>query len=293
MLTSLQPDFCICCHSRLGGYDEFCEKCQTPISLSQSVIAQGGGHNFISILGASNAGKTNYVGLLLDMLGKCDDRFGGTGASAFTVDLQESVVSALENRTFPEKTPTEADAWHWLHCKLSMKEKKGTRNLDLISPDFAGEAIAAEISNPGMYPAVEQVVTRSMGLMILCDSLKVRDQGSTEDLFAMKLATYIAERHLLFSDEAQDSDGPALAIVFTKCDTCDEAMNDPAQFARNNTSRLHDFCNKTFSRVQYFAAGIVGSTGMLSDSRGRQMRVPFHVQPHGILEPLQWLVAST
>ena len=109
--------------------------------------------------------------------------------------------TSLKRRTFPEKTPSEADAWQWLHCKLTVASKKSVSSFDLISPDFAGEAIATEISRPGLYPAVEHVVTQSSGIMILCDSLRVRDHGAGEDLFAMKLATYIAERHGLYGEK--------------------------------------------------------------------------------------------
>lgn len=290
---ALDHYFCACCSSRLDDGVDYCGKCQAPVSLSQSVAVQGGGHNFISVLGASNAGKTVYLGLLLDILSKGSDEFRGAAASSFSVELQEYVVTELERRSFPEKTPSEADAWQWLHCKLTMAHKKSTRSADLISPDFAGEAIAMEISRPGLYPAVEHVVTRSSGIMILCDSVRVRDQGAGEDLFAMKLATYIAEHHELFGETSGgQGKGPSVAVVFTKCDACPEAVEAPSTFAANNTARLYDFCRRTFKRVEFFAAGVAGSTGVLADCKGWQMRVPFHIQPYGVLEPLRWIVAQ-
>ncbi len=284
---------CACCDTRLSASDEFCNECQTPASLSKTVATRVGTQNFVSVLGPSNAGKTVYLGLLLDMLSKGDVAFRGMASSAFSVDLQEQVVMALERRTFPEKTPSEADAWKWLHCQISIAEKKSTRNVDLISPDFAGEAIAMEVNQAGIYPAIQHVVRKSSGLMILCDSMRVRDGGSGEDLFAMKLASYIAELHGLASDGKRGrSTGPAVAIVFTKCDGCPEAIEDPAAFASNNTSRLFEYCSRTFSRHAFFAASVAGSSGMLADSSGRQMRVPFHIQPHGVIEPLQWIVSQ-
>jgi hypothetical protein len=290
---TLDPTFCICCQSQFVRNEDYCHKCQTPVSLSQSVVAQGGGHTFISVLGASNAGKTVYLGLLLDILSKGPEDFRGAAASSFSVDLQDYVVNELEKRCFPEKTPSEADAWQWLHCKLTMVQKKSNRTADLISPDFAGEAIATEISRPGLYPAVKNVVSRSSGLLILCDSVRVRDQGAGEDLFAMKLATYIAEHHKLYGENfGKRGKGPSLAVVFTKCDACPEAVKDPSVFAANNTPRLYDFCRQTFRRVEFFSAGVAGSTGVLADSRGLQMCVPFHIQPYGVLEPLRWILDS-
>lgn len=290
---SITSSFCACCSASLEIRDEYCRECQMPVSLTNSVNAHGGGHSFISVLGASNAGKTVYLGLLLDILSKGADDFRGTAASSFSVDLQAYVVNELERRAFPEKTPTEADTWQWLHYKLTMADRKSTRTADLISPDFAGEAIASEISRPGLYPAVAHVVSRSNGLMILCDSVRVRDEGAGEDLFAMKLATYIAERHELYGENfGKRGKGPSIAIVFTKCDACPESVIEPAAFAANNTPRLHDFCRQTFRRVKYFSAGVAGSTGVIADSKGLQMCVPFHIQPYGVLEPLRWILAS-
>ncbi len=283
---------CVCCGRRLAERDEYCMDCQTPASLSQTVSMRGSENQFVSVLGASNAGKTVYLGLLLDILSKGPEDFRGMASSAFSVELQEQVVTALEHRMFPEKTPAEADAWKWLHCQISVTQKKETMEVDLISPDFAGEAIAMEINQAGLYPAIQHIVAKSTGILILCDSMRVRDEGSGEDLFAMKLATYIAGRHGLASDGKLKNrhPGPSIAIVFTKCDGCPEATQDPTQFAANNTPRLFEFCRRTFIRHAFFAASVAGNSGLLADSTGLQMRIPFHVEPRGIVQPLQWVV---
>ncbi len=286
---------CACCGLRLSERAEYCPDCQTPVSVSHTVATRIGTQNFVSVLGASNAGKTVYLGLLLDILSKGPEEFRGIANSAFSVDLQEQVVTALERRTFPEKTPSEADVWKWLHCQISIGEKKSMRSVDLISPDFAGEAIAMEVNQAGLYPAIQHVVKKSNGVLILCDSMRVRDEGSGEDLFAMKLASYIAQLHGLSSDGSRGKDhtaGPAVAIVFTKCDGCPEAIEDPALFAANNTSRLFEFCRRTFARHAFFAASVAGSSGVLVDMDGRQMRIPFHIEPHGVIEPLKWIVCQ-
>lgn len=284
---------CVCCGRRLGERDEYCTDCQAPASVSQTVVMRGGEHCFVSVLGASNAGKTVYLGLLLDILNKGPEEFRGMASSAFSVDLQEQVITALEHRMFPEKTPAEADAWKWLHCQISMTDKKDSVDVDLISPDFAGEAIAMEINQSGLYPAIQNIVTKSTGLLILCDSMRVRDEGSAEDLFAMKLASYIAQLHGLSSDGKRlrsRTHGPSLAIVFTKCDGCPEATQDPTQFAANNTPRLFEFCRRTFPRHAFFAASVAGNSGMITDHTGLKMRMPFHIEPRGVLQPLQWVV---
>lgn len=295
------PVPCACCDQRLPEGQEFCSECQTPASLSHTVATRVGNKNFVSVLGASNAGKTVYLGLLLDILSNGSEDFRGTTTSAFSIDLQEQVISALENRTFPEKTPSEADSWKWVHCQISIAEKKSRRYVDLISPDFAGEAIAMEVNHAGMYPAISHVVTKSSGLLILCDSMRVRDAGSGEDIFALKLASYIATLHGLSGNDSSGNEksgnrtqtsSPAVAIVFTKCDGCPEAIADPSSFAAHNTPRLFEFCKRTFARHSFFAASVAGRSGLLSDSSGRGMRFPFHIQPHGVVEPLRWLVGK-
>lgn len=287
---------CVCCQRHLTQRDDYCPDCQTPSSLSRTVASRSGEQNFVSVLGASNAGKTVYLGLLLDILSKGSDDFRGMASNSSSIDLQEQVVTALERRSFPEKTPSEADAWKWMHCQVSMTKRKNTHEIDLISPDFAGEAIAMEIQREGMYPAIGHVVDQSVGLMVLCDSMRVRDDGSGEDLFAMKLASYVAERHGITSDNRggrKRPTGPAIAIVFTKCDGCPEAIEDPATFAANNTPRLFEYCRRTFPNHEYFAASVAGSSGILADARGLQMQVPFHIQPRGVVEPLQWIVSRS
>lgn len=283
---------CICCENWVSDSDTYCRTCQTPIGLSLSAMQRRGIQSFFSVLGASNAGKTVYLGLLLDLLSKGSDRMRGLATGAFSVSLQHQVVTALERRIFPDKTPNEADHWKWLHCQVTVSGGEQDRHVDLIAPDFAGEAIAAEIDQAGIFPAIRHVVSKSAGLLILCDSVKVRDAGPSEDLFAMKVAAYIAQSQDCRPEPGQGprEDGPAVAIVFTKCDGCPEAERVPAEFAASHTPRLMEFCRQTFARHEFFAAGVVGSAGTLIDDSGRRLNVPLHVEPRGISEPLEWLV---
>jgi hypothetical protein len=273
--------------------------------LSRIVASRSGVQNFVSVLGASNAGKTVYLGLLLDILSKGSNEFRGLPSNAASIELQEQVVTALERRSFPEKTPSESERWKWMHCQLSLpgQRRPGKRQadhdgqqIDLVSPDFAGEAIALEVQRAGMYPAIRHIVKKSVGILVLCDSTRVRDQGATEDLFAMKLASYIAEQHGLSSDLAgrrKPIAGPSVAVVFTKSDQCPDAIEDASSFAANNTPRLYEYCRRTFAHHQYFAVAVAGSSGLLADTNQLRMRVPFHVQPNGIVDPLRWIVSRS
>ena len=247
---------------------------------------------FISVLGASNAGKTVYLGLLLDMLGSHCSPIRGTAQGTFSISLQEQVVNALQTCRFPEKTPTESDLWKWLHCELSWtKAKKNTKQIDFIAPDFAGEAVAAELEHAGSFPAISAVVSRSCGVLILCDSAEVRDSGPREDLFAMKLASYISESHPQ-SARSKQSSLPAVAVVFTKSDTCPEAEEDPDRFAQNNMPRFVDFCRRKLPIHRFFAASVSGATCMVDDDELGYRYLPLHIEPRGIIQPLQWLVSN-
>lgn len=284
---------CACCGTELSDDDVFCSDCQTPADLSRMIATRKIPQRYVSVLGASGAGKTVYLGLLLDILNKGDSKLKGLATNAFSVALQEQVVTALEHRIFPDKTPSEADGWKWVHCEVTITERDKAKQLDLVAPDFAGEAIAMEINHAGLYPAIRDVVEKSRGLLILCDSLKVRDAGPGEDLFAMKLASYIAHLHGRGkeSNRKRQEIGAAIAVVFTKCDVCPEAREDPAAFAANNMPRLVEFCQRTFGHHAFFAASVAGSTGILSDQTGRRTQIPFHVEPHGISEPLEWIMS--
>lgn len=285
---------CACCGNPLASGDGICSQCQTPAELSRTVAGRETPPQFVSVLGASGAGKTVYLGLLLDLLSKGASQLRGLATSPFSISLQEQVVTALQQRIFPDKTPAEADEWKWVHCQVTVPEKKTEKHVDLLAPDFAGEAIAMEIDQAGMYPVIQNVVARSRGLLILCDSLKVRDDGSSEDLFAMKVASYIAGAHQVSAQPSRKYKrrGPAIAIVFTKCDSCPEAKQDPQGFAANNVPRLWEFCRRTFPRHAFFSASVAGSSGLLADQTGRHMRIPLHIEPHGISEPLKWIIEN-
>ena len=60
---------CVCCDYEMPADEDYCPECQTPAEITRSVTSRGGVMpHFISVVGPSNAGKTVYLGLLLDML---------------------------------------------------------------------------------------------------------------------------------------------------------------------------------------------------------------------------------
>jgi hypothetical protein len=281
---------CACCGALYAGKGPFCVSCLAPIEISQTVRRRGTPPRFVPVLGASGAGKTVYLGMLLDILSQGTRPLAGLATSAFSVRLQEQTTTALENRRFPDKTPTEAEGWQWVHCEVT-HPKRPKAYADIITPDFAGESIAHEIEQPGSYPAIRHVILQAHGLLVLCDSLRVRDASLGEDLFALKLASYLVQLHEAAAPAKgrQAVDQP-LAIVLTKSDVCPEAGADPARFAAANLPRLLQFCRRKFAHYEFFASSVVGSSVTLVDGYGCRTQVPLHIEPRGITEPLDWVL---
>jgi hypothetical protein len=282
---------CVCCDSALFDFDGFCSKCQAPASLSRIAVERGTEAQFISVIGASGAGKTVYLGMLLDMLTKGTDSIHGLPNNSLSVAVQEHTIGALERRRFPDKTPNDVDQWKWLHCEVSLRKRKGF--FDIISPDFAGEAVAFELEHPGTFPVVGHVIRKSHGIIILIDSIRVCQAGRGEDFFALKMASYVQNTQSNGaggSAQAHKKSRLPLAIILTKCDSCPDAVHDPAGFAAANMPGLERYLDRHFSKYQFFAASVVGSLGTLVDRSGRVEQIPFHISPHGIVEPVEWIV---
>ncbi|MEO1615352.1 MAG: hypothetical protein AAFV88_05855 [Planctomycetota bacterium] len=288
-----QEVFCVCCEEQMDPSDEFCNECSTPAEITRSVARRNARPHFISVVGPSNAGKTVYLGLLLDMLCGGARQLKGVPNGAFSIGLQEQVIAALEQRRFPEKTPNESDLWKWLHCVVTDSSGRKSKQVDFVAPDFAGEAIAMELEHPGTYPAVGHIVQRTAAFLLLCDSVEVRDNGAREDLFAMKLGSYIAQMQELQQMDSSRDLTPAVAIVFTKSDTCPESAADPRRFMENNMPRFMDYCLNNFPRHAVFSASVIGSSALLSNDMGAVARVPFHIQPRGVIEPLHWAIQNS
>ena len=292
-LLEAESNRCICCQSVISEHNDFCDHCHTPTEITRSVGRRQKDPHFISIVGPSNAGKTVYLGVLLDMLCGGSQNLKGIPNGAFSIGLQEIVVRDLEERRFPGKTPNESDLWNWLHCVVSDNTPNEERTVDFVAPDFAGEAIAMELEQPGTYPAVENIIKRTSAFLLLCDSMEVRDNGSSADLFAMKLGSYIVQKQSLAAQEGHDAVTPAVGVIFTKSDTCLDAEQDPARFLANNMPRFRDFCFHHFPKHEAFSASIVGSSVLLADSYGGNARVPLHIQPKGVIEPLKWAIQNS
>lgn len=283
---------CLCCDA-LHSDGVLCGNCHAPLELTRTVRARGVPPKFVAVLGASGAGKTVYLGVLLDMLSNGGRGLKGFASGAFSVALQQQTMAALEGRRFPEKTPIEADQWNWVHCQLSHQDRP-KEMFDIVTPDLAGEALAVEVQRPGAFPAIQHLVRKARGVVLLCDSQRACHQALDEDLFGLQVLTYLASQvdQVGGGKRRRRGERPPVAVVFTKSDLCPEVRHDPRRFAADNLPRMTQFTVAHPGEYGYFAAGVVGSSATLIDSLGCQSQVAFHLEPQGIVDPLEWIVRS-
>ena len=241
--------------------------------------------SIISIVGGSNVGKTVYLGMLLDMLTKRAGGFDAVPRGAYSVNLQHTVISYLAARRFPPKTPSEVDLWHWAYYQIS--QRRTSTNYDLVMPDMAGEALAAEVDYPLTYTVIRPLLQKSAGVLLLVDAAVASAGSPQPDFFALKLMSYLDG--VFASKPGRRIDTP-VAIVLCKADYCQDCFDDPNKFARTNLNRSWNLCENRFSNYAFFAASVVGALGYGQDEDGNVVPYPLHISPKGIVEPFEWLL---
>ncbi len=264
-----------------------CEHCFAPAEVIESITLREAEPRFLGVLGPSGVGKTVFLGMLLDLLARGAGKLHGTAHGAFSLSLHRNLILALERQRFPAKTPVEPDRWQWVHCEID-KGHKGSR-CDIVAPDVAGEAVAAELAAPRSNATVHALITRCSGLVVLMDILEVIADGQGQELFAMQLVSYLAS---VQPPKRREKIKTPVAMVFTKADLCEESLDDARAFARSNAPGLWKLCESRLLKFEFFASGVAGSTAWLVDSEGGESLVPLRIEPRGIVEPFEWLLAN-
>jgi len=279
---------CLICQTQNQLEALVCSTCGAPMALIQEAVAQDRDPCIVTVVGDSNVGKTVYLGMLLDMLSKRAEDFEAVPKGAYSVNLQHTVISYLSARQFPPKTAMEVDDWHWAYYQVS-RHKRGAKIYDLVLPDMAGEAIAAEVANPKTFKVIRSLLETSAGAILLVDGALAAAGSPQPDFFALKLMTYldgvIASKHM------QRLDTP-VAVVLSKADYCPDCFDDPRGFAQTNLNRLWNICESRFTHFEFFAASVVGALGFGSDESQNVVPYPLHIAPHGILEPFEWVLSK-
>jgi hypothetical protein len=277
------PVPCYICEADNTSDAEFCTRCYAPMALAHQARSQGLRPRMLAAVGASDSGKTVYLGMLIDMLSRQSRGLQLLARGAFSITLQQTTVYTLARGEFPPKTPNEPDRWNWVHCQL---RRPGVQELtELIMPDMAGEAVLEEVDHPHSYRVVRSFLQRSGAAMVFLDAAKLKEGRIEHDHFAMKLLTYLGE---LDTDSKHGWKNRAVALVLTKADQCEECLEDPAGFARTHAAGLWQQCQERFARHRFFAASVAGATAYRDlGHHGREV-VPLRIEPRGVVEPFLW-----
>lgn len=279
---------CLICESKNPADAILCEECGAPMALIQEAVAQDRDPCIVTVLGDSNVGKTVYLGMLLDMLSKRADDYDAVPKGAYSVNLQHNVISYLGARQFPPKTAVEVDDWHWAYYQVSHRQH-GTNIYDLVMPDMAGEAIAAEVANPQTFKVIRSLLEKSAGAVLLVDGALAATGSPQPDFFALKLMSYLDG---IVARKKNEKIATPVAIVLSKGDHCPECFDDPRAFAKTNLNRLWNICETRFKNYEFFATSVVGALGYGSDGADNVVQYPLHVAPRGILEPFEWVLST-
>ena len=271
---------CYVCGGETALAAERCRHCCAPVALTNQALAQKKKPQHLAILGAPGAGKSVYLGLLMDMLSRHDRGMKILPRGAFSISLQHSVSTSLALGYFPNATPIDPAAWNWVHCQVRHR-----RTTELIVPDISGDAMLTEMDHPGTFPAVHSLLAKCTGILIVIDAERLQSGDRTDDFFAMKLLTFLAEAD---GSRSRRKSRRPLGIVFAKCDACEQCHDDPEAFAASYAAGLMQQCNERFGRTKVFATSVAGATGY-RDLHGLGRRhVPLRVEPRGLVAPFEW-----
>ncbi|MEE9296103.1 MAG: hypothetical protein V3W34_14240 [Phycisphaerae bacterium] len=288
MTASVSATECLVCRFDNPQDAQFCGQCLAPMALTRESLVQGRQPCLITVIGDSDVGKTVYLGYLLDMLSRRAGEYEAVPKGPFSVNLQQSVMTHLAARMFPPKTPNEVDQWHWAYCQIAHR-RDPDHWYDLVMPDMAGEAIAAELDAPHSYAVIRGLLEKSAGAMLLVDASLAAMGNVRADFFAFKLLSYIDQ---LAELRINQKVAMPIAVVLCKSDCCPQAFDQPVAFARTNLNRLWNLGQTRFENVAYFAASVIGAVGYGTDEDDNVVTVPLHSAPRGILEPFEWLLTA-
>lgn len=279
---------CLVCETQNQQDALICNTCFAPMALIHEAVHQDRDPCIITVIGDSNVGKTVYLGMMLDMLSKRADGFDAIPKGAYSVNLQHNVISYLSARRFPPKTAMEVDQWHWAYYQVSRRQKHA-HIYDLVMPDMAGEAIAAEVATPKTFNVIRKLLEKSAGAILMVDAALAGAGSPQPDFFALKLMSYLDG---VLQAKKQEKLKTPVAVVLSKADYTPECFDDPRSFAKTNLNRLWNICDNRFEHFDFFPTSVVGSLGYGTDEYGNVVPFPLHVAPRGVLEPFQWILSK-
>ena len=156
-------------------------------------------------------------------------------------------------------------------------------------PDMAGEAVLQEVDHPNTFRVIRAFLQKCVGAMVLIDAVKLKENGQSQEFFTMKLISYLGE---LGEEAKRGWSRKPVALIFTKVDQCEQCAKDPTHFARTHASGLWQQCEERFRQYRFFAAGVAGACAYRHSPADGRVHVPLRIEPHGIVEPFEWLLSK-
>jgi hypothetical protein len=228
---------------------------------------------------------------------------------AFSVGLQQRTVSSLARCEFPEKTGMDPDRWNWIHGEFrgagpaaprSPPRRRGWSGLwarktaafppppvpiELVVPDMAGEAILEEVEHPHAFFVVASLLRDAAAAMVLLDAAALTAGCREPDFAALKILSCLKEHW----QQARGHGPQTVAILLTKFDQVENFCGDAESFARAHAPGTWQYCWQQFRDCRFFSAGVAGCcTWHVRGETPR--RRPLRIEPHGIVEPFEWLL---
>lgn len=278
---------CLICDANNAAEAVLCASCAAPMALVHDALAQERDPRMVSIIGESNVGKTVFLGFLLDMLSQRAGDFEAVPKGAYSVDLSQTVISHMEARQFPPKTPMEANEWKWAYYQVRRRREEHNW-VDLVMPDMAGEALAAEVAAPETFHVIRNLLAKSEGVLLLVDAALAANGSSRPDFFALKMMSYLDN---MFGTKKRAKINTPIAIVLCKADYCPDCRDNPDEFVQANFNRLWNICETRYANVQFFTCSVVGSLAYAVPEGGEYViPVPLHTALQGVLEPFEWIL---
>lgn len=285
--ATLSEIACLVCGAENVPSAHICLDCGAPMAIAHDVVSQEREPQIVSIIGESNVGKTVYLGFLLDMLSQRVGDFEAIPRGAYSIDLQQNVISHMAQRAFPPKTPMEMNQWYWAYYQILQRTPR-EKWVDLLMPDMAGESLAAEVASPNTFKVIRDLLLRSSGVMMLVDAALAANGSAQPDFFGVRMLSYMDS---MFGTRRNERIDVPMAIVLCKSDYCPDCFDHPHHFAQANLNRLWNLVESRFSNVEYFACSVVGSLGYATaPQEGYVVPTPLHTALQGILEPFQWVI---
>ena len=314
MAETALPVLCYVCEAANTRDAEYCCRCSAPMALAHQALGQTVRPKMVAVLGPSGSGKTVYLGMLLDMLSRQPQRLQIVARGAFSIGLQQATVSALARCEFPAKTGTEPECWSWMHCEIHREDAPAASEppslLDKAhrphressrtaasqrTPRGTGHARYGRRGDPrrgrtpANFPYRPLPAAEFGGACCSCSMPRNLRRGERgPDFAAMKILSCLKE--LEIHGRAGRTSRRPVALVFTKVDQVEGCRENPEEFARTYAVGTWQRCRQEFRDHAFFAASVVGCcTWLVVRGEGRR-RAALRVEPHGIIEPFEWLL---